>query len=125
MNKLFHFILLLVGLFFLLFILFIIKVNIESVFEGEVESQTKEFEGDLEFYMDLKEIEGMNEVYYDSSVKYNNTKMTCDDFCKNMTSIPENCDSFNNSKVQKCLDPNNVPIQPKCRYKDNVCNNIA
>lgn len=114
MNKLFHFILLLVGLFFLLFILFIIKVNIESMFEGE-----------LEFHMDLKEIEGMDKVYYDSSVKHNNTKMTCDDFCKNMTSIPENCDSFNNSKVQKCLDPNNVPIQPKCRYKDNVCNNIA
>ena len=69
-------------------------------------------------------IEGL-ETYKKNDEKYNNTNINCNDFCKNMYSIPDNCSVFNDSKVQKCLNDNNALIQPKCAYVKKTCKNIA
>ena len=87
-------------------IMYIIKKKIEEKVEGM--------------------LEGMLEKY-DDTVKTNNTNINCEIFCKNLSSIKENCESYNENKIQKCLNNNNKPIQPKCHYKEetSMCMNVS
>lgn len=109
-DRILSFILLLVFLFFFLFVLFVIKINMENLFEGIDEPPIK------------KEVDT-----YDDTVTENNTNIGCDDFCKRLSSIKNNCEIYNDDKIQKCLNKNKAPIQPKCRYKEDIhsCINIA
>lgn len=78
------------GLF--MFFLFVVKVNVEKVFEG------------------------IDKEYYDDTQTEVNTNVSCDIFCKNFSTIPKNCKGFNKDKVIKCLNKNNSPVQPNCTY---------
>lgn len=103
MKPLLAFIGLLVTLGLFMFFLFVIKAHVENV------------------------LEGIDTIYYEDNQKEYNTNVSCDIFCKNFSSIPENCPLYNNDKIVKCLDKNNSPIQPQCNYDSEIkkCQNVV